>query len=174
MMTNGLGLIIHHNIYLTREQRYALHEGQDIEVAGVSVSVWCRGKVTSEPAKEVYCRYLLKNPGEDQPVKMVKDGFELCLPNKKPIVSKIPDDIWLKFTPEQRDDYYGVFKNGASTQNLLDIKDGGSACLMYRENNKVRYADDDDTITIIHLIQMRDTQVLEDTCSFTMNWPLDH
>ena len=161
-MSTGLGLIIHHNIYLNKEQRYALHDGQDIEVVGVSVSVWCRGKVTSEPAKEIYCRYLVRNLGEDQPIKMVKDGFEICLPNKRPVVGRISDDMWRSFSLEERDEYYAVFKDGASTANLLDVKDGGSGCLMYREHNKVKYVDDG-PITIIHLIQIRDLKFLEDS-----------
>jgi hypothetical protein len=169
-MSTGLGLIIHHNIYLNREQRYALYDGQDIEVSGVSVSVWCRGKVTSEPAKEIYCRYLVRNLGEDQPIKMVKDGFEICLPNKKPIVSHVSDEIWRDMSVAERDEYYALFKNGASPLNLLDVKDGGSGCLMYREHNKIRYADDDGPITIIHLIQLRDIRILEETCTLTANW----
>jgi hypothetical protein len=168
-MSSGLGLIIHHNIFLNREQRYALHDGQDIEVCGISVSVWCRGKVTSEPGREIYCKYLLRNLGEDQPVKMVKEGFEICVPNKRQVNSNISNDIWRNFSPQEMDEYYSLFKNGASTHNLLDIKDGGSEALMYREHNKIRYADDE-KITIIHLIQIRDEKIFYDSCSFQPSW----
>jgi len=169
-MSAGLGLIIHHNIYLNREQRYALHDGQDVEVPGVCVSVWCRGKVTSEPAREIYCRYLLRNLGHDEPLKMVKDGFEISLPNRPPVVGKISDEMWRCLDAEGKDEYYSVFKNGASTMNLLDVVDGGSECLMYREHSKIRYADDDGPITIIHLIQIRDIRALEASCCVTACW----
>jgi len=160
---SALGLIIHHNIHLTSEQRRALHSGQDIETVGVSVAVWCRGKVTSEPAREIFCRYRLRNIGRDRPVKMLKDGFEICLPNKQPITSKMPDEIWRSLTPAEANEYYSIFQDGTSTLNLLDVKDGGSACLMYREHNKLRY--EDGNIAIIHLIQIRDIGVLEESCA---------
>jgi len=57
-----LNLTIQHFIHLARDQRYALHEGIELVVVGVSIPVWFLDKVTSEPAKEVFCRYYLKNP----------------------------------------------------------------------------------------------------------------
>ena len=167
-MSSTLGLIIHHNIYLTREERYALHDGQDIEVTGVSVSVWCRGKVTSEPAREVYCRYMLRNLGKDEAIKVVDDGFVICVPNRPSVVGKISDEMWRHLDQEGRDEYYSVFKQGVSTYNLLDIADGGSACLMYREHVRTVYADDNSPLTIIHLIQIRDITVLEESCSLKL------
>lgn len=169
-MSKGLGIIIHHNIFLTREQRYAIHDGQDISTPGVSVTVWCRGKVVSEPASEVFCRYLLRNLGKDEPIKMTKEGFEICLPNKPPVVGKISNDVWRSLDAEGREEYYSVFKNGASTYNLLDIREGGSECLMYRDNNKIHYADDDEPIIVIHLIQIRDVKVLEESLTIKSCW----
>ena len=61
-----LSIAIHHNIWLTRDQRYAIHDGAEIVVVGVSIPVWVHNnKVTSEPAKEVFCKYYLKNPKQD-------------------------------------------------------------------------------------------------------------
>ena len=69
-----LRLTIHHNIHLTREQRYALHNGEDLNVIGVSIPIWLIKKGTSEPANEIFCRYYLKNPKIDTPIKIFDDG----------------------------------------------------------------------------------------------------
>ena len=50
-----------HNIYLTHEDRYALVKGQTVESVGVSVPVWFIKGTTSEPAVEVFCKYVLTN-----------------------------------------------------------------------------------------------------------------
>ena len=54
-------LTISHYIYLTKEQRYALHERQPIEAIGISVPVWFNKGNTSEPAKEIFCKYQIAN-----------------------------------------------------------------------------------------------------------------
>jgi hypothetical protein len=169
-MSTNLGLVLHHNLFLTRDQRYALHAGQDVETVGTTVSVWCRGSVTTEPAKEIFCRYLIRNLGQDLPIKMVNDGFEIALPNRQPLTSQISNDLWRQLSEKEWDEFYQMFRDGASTSNLLNVEDGGSACLMYREHNKIRYMDDVSLLTIIHLIQIRDYQILEDSCNFNPNW----
>ncbi|NIQ13767.1 MAG: hypothetical protein GTO02_04995, partial [Candidatus Dadabacteria bacterium] len=45
-------LVISHNLFLTKEQRYKWHDGEDLEVVGVSVPVWLDEKKSSEPATE--------------------------------------------------------------------------------------------------------------------------
>ena len=54
-------LTIHHNIFLTREERLSLHSGESIETIGYAIPVWTEGEATTEPAKEVFCRYYLLN-----------------------------------------------------------------------------------------------------------------
>ena len=71
------------NYWTTKEQRYELHEGQELQVTGISVPVWYVNKITSEPAKEVFCNYYLKNTHEDIPIKILEDGYEIYLPMKK-------------------------------------------------------------------------------------------
>ena len=57
-----LSLAIHHNLWLTRDQRYAVHNGIELVIVGVSVPVWVANqKSTSEPAQEIFCKYNLKN-----------------------------------------------------------------------------------------------------------------
>lgn len=115
-------LSIQHNIYLNKEDRYALHDGQEIEVIGVSVPVWHNSIVSSEPAREIFCRYFLKNSGDQIPIKVWEDGYEIVLPTKLK-KKNVEDEEKIKIT---------------STKSLLDYVDGGGRCLMYREHNKMK------------------------------------
>jgi len=138
-----LSLTIHHNIRLTRDQRYDLHNGKSVEVVGVSVPVWFMGKATSEPAKEIFCKYHLKNNQKMHPVKILADGYEITLPNRAGSEPKrISDKEWRDMDQSQRDDYYSLFVSEISSKSLLDIEDGGSKRLNYREQNKVKQNDD--------------------------------
>jgi len=151
-----LALTIHHNIRLTRAQRYELHEGTDVEVVGVSVPVWFMGKATSEPAKEVFCKYYIKNTKREHPIKMLSNGFEITLPNRpgsRPD-KEISNDEWREMRQHQKDMYYAQFVPEISSKCLLDIPDGGSKRLNYREQNKVKH--DDEFMSIMHYINIGD------------------
>jgi hypothetical protein len=162
-----LSLVIHHNLYLTREQRYALHARQDVECVGVAVPVWVSGASTSEPAKEVFCRYLLKNTGEQIPIKLVPDGFELVLPDHKAVSRpSIVADQWIEPTEEEK---AALQAPGTSSINLLDLADGGTGTLMYREHSKITY-DQGDRVTIVHLVQARPIELLKATTNVTPRW----
>lgn len=79
-----LKLSIVHNIFLNEEDLTLLRSGKDIEIIGVSLPVWSFGMVTSEPAEEVFCKYLISNNLEkNQPdtIKTLKDGYKLYLPD---------------------------------------------------------------------------------------------
>ena len=150
-----LALTIHHNIKLTREQRYRLHDGENIEVVGVSVPVWFMGKTTSEPAKEVFCKYLLRNTKKEKPIKILSNGYEITLPNRPgSFPQEITDEEWRTMDEYQRSVYNAQFVSEVSSINLLDIKDGGSKKMRYREQNKVK--NNDEILKIMHYIDIGD------------------
>lgn len=132
-----LTLHVHHNIFLTREERYALHEGKELEVVGVSSPVWAFGISTSEPAKEVFCKYYLKNTKMDVPIEIVKEGYVVDIPYR-------PED------------------NPCTSENLLDVKDGGSKMMFYKEHNKVK-TEDGQVMFIIHHVHLSDIEGLIET-----------
>lgn len=136
-----LRLTIHHNIHLNREQRYALHKGEDISVVGVSIPIWFIKKGTSEPANEIFCNYYLKNPKKEIPIKILDDGYEITLPYREGKTLPITDEDWRKMNlknPDVLDDMYLKTVREVSSKNLLDVEDGGSdGFLNYRELNKV-------------------------------------
>jgi hypothetical protein len=156
-MTNSqpLTLAVHHVIHLTREQRYKLHAGEQIEVVGVSVPVWFIGENSTEPAREVFCKYYLTNPKGDFPIGIRKDGYTIPIPYKPaPPIPDVTNEEWLKFTKEEREEYESKIKPGFTSENLLDYKDGGSKFLFYREHNKIKH--EGKKLTIIHFVQISD------------------
>lgn len=154
-MTPALSLTIQHNIHLTREERYALHEGDEITTIGVSLPVWFYGKLTSEPAVEVFCIYQLKNPKKDMPIQILSNGYEITLPFREGIDLKISDEEWRDLSLNNPDRLEGLYKQTVteiSSKSLLDLRDGGSEHLMYREHNKVKKGDE--ILSIMHFVCM--------------------
>lgn len=148
-----LQLIIHHNVCLSRHQRYALHAGEDIKIVGVSVPVWQHDKLTSEPAKEVFCNYYLKNPKTEVPAKILEDGYEISIPYREGIGLNITNEEWfelLKHNPNKLDAMYQQTIQEISSKNLLDLKDGGCGFLNYRESNKIKR--EKDYLSIVHYV----------------------
>ena len=157
-----LSMAIHHNLWLNRDQRYAIHEGIELVVIGVSVPVWVSNdRMTTEPAKEVFCKYYLKNIKIDYPIQIVKDGYEIILPNRAGKVPQLTDDEWrhLNFNEPNKLNYmYNNCTREIGSKNLLDIKDGGSKSLIFREHNKVKQ--NDEVINFIHFVNILDTEEL--------------
>ena len=156
-----LTLTIQHNIYLTKNDRYALHEGESIDTIGVSIPVWHQGNKTSEPAKEIFCNYYLRNPKKEIPIKVLEDGYLLNIPHRIPnrIQREVEDAEWLQMTQEQREAYYTSRPKEMSSASLLDIKDGGSESLMYKETNTVKT--NGKFMKISHYINIYDIKYLE-------------
>lgn len=136
-----LSLNIHHNIHLTREQRYALHAGEDVSVVGVSIPVWLINKITSEPAKEVFCMYYLKNPRLETPIMIMEDGYEINLPYRKGQKVEMSNEEWRELRntdPAKLDEIMKQQVREVSSKRLLDLCDGGCAQLNFKERNNIR------------------------------------
>ena len=74
-------LTVAHHINLTRQQRYDLHNGQEIDVIGVAIPVWFYKGNTSEPAQEIFCKYKIKNQKNGVNITRVEEGFEINMPH---------------------------------------------------------------------------------------------
>lgn len=129
-----LTLTISHNIFLTREERYKITKGEPIEILGISVPVWFYRGNTSEPAKEIFCKYIVTNDEKNTPIFSTKTGYQLNLPK--------------------------AIDNQNSEKKLLDISDGGAECLFYKEFNKVYKPLHYD---IIHYVQIMPVEMMEKT-----------
>lgn len=160
-----LTLFIHHNIYLTHDQRYELNNSVDVETMGVSVPVWAIGSKTSEPGREVYCKYYISNPKKEIPIKILKDGYLINLPYRIPRKQRtVSNDEWRAMSQEQREAYYTAMPREMSAASLLDIQDGGSESLMYREANRVKSSGD--YMRIVHYVNFFDMKYLEGSMQY--------
>lgn len=147
-----LSLAIHHNIRLNADQRMSLHEGNDVDTIGVSVPVWFMDGVTTEPGRELFCKYRLRNPKSELPIRICEDGYEIFLPYREGSRPPISDEEWRRLSrdrPDLLDEYYDKWVPEVSSRNLLDPPHGGGS-LAYRESNKVKRGDH--TITIMHFV----------------------
>ena len=160
-----LNLAIQHVIHLTRNQRYALHDGICLVVTGLSVPVWYLDKDTSEPAREIFCKYYLKNAKEDHAIEVKPDGYELTLPFREGKGLEISDDDWRELkmkNPDKLEHMYEQCLQEVSSKNLLDVTDGGGTYLSYREHNEITQKDGS-KLHMVHFVQMYDISQLQES-----------
>lgn len=169
-----LNLTIAHNIYLTREQRYALHEGEEFEIVGISIPVWTQnGKAVNEPTREVFCKYYLSNPRQELPIIILEDGYCVCIPYRPEKKTKpLSNEEWLRLSshdPQTLEKWYKSQVYEISSRNLLDIPDGGCAHLSYREHNKIKK--NDTLLNIMHFVSIDDIGMLNNSLFIPLDNP---
>jgi len=134
-------LIIAHNIFLERSDRYALSKKTParIGIVGWCVPVWC-GKLplspkdkwhTDEPADEVFCRYTLTNEAAKRVVQIQKTGFRINLGSKN------------------------------ICRGLLDLKDAGKECahFVYRARTRINHK----AYRIMHFVNINRIEQFKET-----------
>lgn len=130
-------LIISHNIFLTREERYALVGGDVIEVVGISLPVWFSSEHTSKPAEEIFCKYEIQNNLKEKPgtIKCMGGGYSINLPqipkDWKP-APNISNEEWRKMSEKELSSWYKHYSEPKNAMNLKDINDGGSEYLKFK------------------------------------------
>lgn len=163
-------LTVTHNLFLTRDQRYDLVNGKTIEVTGVSVPVWvCKddsvGKgYTSEPAVEVFCKYVVTNKPNRTPLHKIEGGYQVNLPQLPEDYvepKRISDDKWREMSEEEISEWYEENKKPVTADNLRDLKDGGAAYLRFEEYNMEKAKDR--FVTLGHYIKIDDIDSLHRT-----------
>jgi len=146
-------LTISHYIYLNREQRYKLHSGESLEVTGVSIPVWFHRGTTSEPAKEMFCKYKLTNEAINKAIMPMEEGYNINLPQKL--------ELGGGNVPEEVQDVVAV--QLGTSERLLDVKDGGSEWLEFRQYNKVQQGIH--KFNVVHFVEIKPDELLQDTMS---------
>ena len=169
MQKNLVTLSIVHNIFLTRDQRYSLNQGNRLLITGVSLPVWFFKGDTSEPAEEVFCKYILLNQ-KDKPTSITetKRGYKINLP-QVPESYQLPsltNDEWRLMSEKQKSDWYTKTRKPIGGWKLLDYVDGGSKGLHFKisENKNLSKKTGNDLLektNVVHLIIIRDYDELE-------------
>lgn len=131
-------LTISHYIYLTKEERMQLFNQTSVNTVGISIPVWFNKGTTSEPAKEIFCNYLITNDATSKQIKPNSNGYSINLPR----------------------DFIN-FKNENSAIRLLDVEDGGCEELIFKQYSKLNK--ENKYFNIIHFIEIRPIEILLST-----------
>jgi hypothetical protein len=153
-------LTVSHSVYLTRDEAYALYEGANIEVIGVSIPIWIIESKTTEPGIEVFAKYKIMNQNKGISVKYNAEGYEITLP--KHHIQKghlIPEEIYNSL-PEE--DQLKFQEPRLCIENLLDIPEG-SEWLAFRQFNNIQV--EDKLADLVHYVEIkRINDLLETIC----------
>ena len=159
MDKNCVTLAIAHHIHLTRDERYRVFNGEIVETTAVSIPVWHYQGKTSEPAKEIFCHYIITNWSDaEEGVRQNVSGYEINLPQEPKNIApniRLTDDEWRKLTEPYKKAYYHSLEFPVTAMNLLDLKDGGSACMSFNQYNKITL-----TANGIHFVRIEDISLL--------------
>ena len=136
-------LAILHNVFLTENQRVNLNNGDSVEVTGVSVPVWFYKGNTSEPAIEVFCKYLLTNIPDDYPVTQMDDGYKINMPQGDQ-TGEVP-----------------LAEDGPALKVLVGKYEGMST--NFRRYNKV--TEKGQRTNVVHTVEINDMETLEESLS---------
>lgn len=144
-------LTISHFLYLTRDQRYRIHAGEPVETVGVSVPVWFLKGNTSEPARELFCKYKITNDPINKAIITGEEGYTINLPQK----------IDLKPEDKVDESFREAMKNLPTSEKLLDPKDKGTANLHFKQYNQIII--DSIEFSVIHIVELQNEDYLIDS-----------
>lgn len=113
-------LTVSHYIYLTKEQRYDIHNGKEVSVIGTSVPVWFQKGTTSEPAQEVFCEYTLNNKDERKFIEAKNGAYFVSFKDSKKILDV--EDGGSEYMELKQYDVIKVFGRDFSVVHFIEIK----------------------------------------------------
>lgn len=158
-------LTISHHIYLDKNQRHTLHEGQSVEVTGVAVPVWFKKGNTTEPAPEIFCRYKLTNDRKGTMVIRTTTGFHINLPSLELLgeLKKEKHEDGPEFDKLYEEVLKAYQKQYGTSEMLLDFEEGGMERSEFKYYNKVDI--DNKLHYAVHFVEIKPIEILLDTLS---------
>jgi hypothetical protein len=154
-------LSISHNIFLTHEERYALAAGRNVSVIGTNIPVWLDQGSTSEPAREIFCKYYLNNQASDRLVSGTTDGYKISLPTRGSYIRlrRPTDDEWRAMSIDEQETWYEKNTLPPCAESLLDLKDGGGGYLRFRYRSN--FSKDGQKMPAYHFVEIKKIEDLE-------------
>jgi len=152
-------LALSHNVYITPEQEELILKRTPVEIIGVCVPVWHRGGKSSEPAKELFCKYFIHNEINDFPIEIFKNGFRINIPQIPDTFKKdkpLTDEEWRGLKEKELIEWY---EKNASPPNAEYIKDKG--CLCYLQYDKFMFKGK--LADRVHNINIKPEYILKET-----------
>lgn len=155
-----LVLSILHNIFLNDEEINRLINKEEVQIVGVNLPVWYYKGNTSEPAEEIFCKYVLTCKPGDVPVKTEEDGYVVNIP-------QMPNDFyptnekWVKMKEEDKIQWALNNPKPNTIENILTEAKGGIELLHFKEYNKIKK--DNKYKVIIHIFEIKPISNLIDS-----------
>ena len=148
-------LTVSHYLYLSKKERYSLNDGNTVEVIGICIPVWFSKGTTTEPAKEVFCKYKLNNTRETKVnIKMLDEGFELDMPY-------FDEEDQMHTSEFTKDEKQFIVKKIGTSESLLDLKDDGFEKAEFKLYQKLLAGNE--LHHLIHYIDIKPIELLLDT-----------
>lgn len=166
-MKKQIVLSLSHFIYLTREERYSLHDGIPVNVIGITLPVWFHRGDTSEPASEVFTEYLIENdPDKDSIIYTTFKGFQFNLPQIPKDFERVEvsNDEWRRMSDLDKKDLADMNEEPLNSKLLLDLKDGGSEYLHWEQHTKKNKGKR--VLAIKNYLEIKDVSKLEESFCF--------
>ena len=152
-------LTISHNIFLTDDQINSLVKKEQVECFGVNFPVWFHEGTTSEPAQEIFCKYILTNLPEDYPTIILTKGYKINIP-QIPNGYKLPvrpnKDEMSEMTKAEIEEWY--IKNPMPATALDLIETGSLHFNKYSKN-----VEGDQQTKIVHIVDIKPMKFLENS-----------
>jgi hypothetical protein len=154
-------LSVSHVIWMTREERYSLASGNTVEVIATSLPVWFYKGTTSEPAQEVFCKYVMTSSGKQIQIRHRVDGYDVNIPLLA-TPADVPLELWEELSDQDKEDFRRMSPAPVGVKDILDLKDGGSEWFFFRQYTKVKKADGSQ-IHLVHYVEIKDMTALTKT-----------
>lgn len=149
-----LTISVLHKIFLTKEERYALHQGHAVRVMGISVPTWFIGDKTSDPSQEIFCEYtIVNNKAGSRPVTPAAKGYTIFLPQTHETMPKVVNPFQGTASEER--------VRPPTSFNLLDMKDGGCESINFKQYTRLKLKGE--LVNLLHFVDIEDTSVLDKT-----------
>jgi poly(3-hydroxyalkanoate) synthetase len=166
--TDKIVLTIHHNIFLTREERYKIINRESTTVIGVSVPIWVLNKsgLSTEPGAEVFSLYEINNIAEKElTIRKGKNGYSINLPQTPKDYVPIPPlsiERWLEMTEDEKENWYMSQRKIKTATNLRDRTDGGAEYLRFEKQRKAKFRKGP-YIHVAHWVEIKLIETLNNT-----------
>jgi hypothetical protein len=157
----NITLSVVHQIFLNKEERYKLVKKHLVETIGVSIPIWSSNTFTTEPAEEIFCKYILMNDDNPTNIERFAEGYLINVPGKMKLPRYPSDEKWRAMSRQDQEDWYDKHDVPITIKHLLDIKDGGSEYLRFQLHNIMQYKEH--LINVFHYIEIKDMELLKDS-----------
>lgn len=167
---NSSILIISHNIFLSKEERYDLIAHKPIEIVGVSLPAWFSMQHNTKPSHEIFCKYAIyNNPNEPSgTIINIKEGYRINLPQlPKDWLSpeRMSNEEWRNLSDYELSIYYNKISMPKTAFSLKNKNDSGSEYLQFKYLGDYQCLDK--CIHTMHFCEIKSIELLQASLSYT-------